>query len=74
MLCGRRSGTRDSSLLEKREDELVWMQRKRGAERRVSKRLERRSKGGEGGAAQRGRSAAKRRIVRRTGKRSKRGG
>ena len=34
MLCGRRSGTRGSSLLEKREDELVWMQRKREAERR----------------------------------------
>jgi len=46
MLCGRRSQTRDSSLLEKRKDELVWMQRKRGAERRVSKRLERYSKEG----------------------------
>jgi len=50
ILCGRRSGTRDSSLLEKREDELVWMQRKRGAEWRASKRLERHSKGGESGA------------------------
>jgi len=74
MSCGKRSGTKGSSLLEKREDELVWMQRKRGAEWRVSKRLEKRSKGGEGGAAQRGRSAAKRRMVRRTGKHSKRGG
>jgi len=71
MSCGRRSGTRGSSLLEKREDELVWMQRKREAERRASKRLEKRSKGGEGGAAQRDRSAAKRCTVRRTGKRSK---
>ena len=50
MLCRRRSGTRDSSLLEKREDELVWMQRKRGAEWHASKRLERHSKGGESGA------------------------
>ena len=50
ILCERRSGTRDSSLLEKREDELVWMQRKRGAEWRVNKRLERHSKGGESGA------------------------
>jgi len=67
-------GTRGSSLLEKREDELVWMQRKSGAERRASKRLEKRSKGGEGGVAQRGRSTAKQCTVRRTRKRSKRGG
>ena len=33
--------------MEKREDELVWMQRKRGAEQHASKRLERHSKGGE---------------------------
>ena len=51
MLCRRRSGTRGSSLLEKREDELVWMQRKRGAERHVSKRLEKCSKGGQSGMA-----------------------
>ena len=70
MLCERRSGTKGSPLLEKREDELVWMQRKRGAERRTSKRLEKRSKGGESGAAQRGKSTAReegsRKEVRRT--------
>ena len=59
--------------MEKREDELVWMQRKRGAEQRVSKRLEKRSKGGKGSAAQRGRSAAKQRTTRRVGTCSKRG-
>jgi len=26
MLCGRRSGTRNTPLLEEREDKLVWMQ------------------------------------------------
>jgi len=50
------------------------MQRERGAEQCVSKRLEKCSKGGENGIAQRGKSAAKRRTVRRTGKHSKRGG
>jgi len=45
--------------LEKREDELVWMQRRKGTERCASKRLEKRSKGREGGAAQRGKSAAR---------------
>jgi len=60
--------------LEKREDELMQMQRKRGAEQRTSKRLEKCSKEGESGAAQRGRSTAKWRTVRRTEKRSKRGG
>jgi len=50
------------------------MQRRKGAERRTSERLEKRSKRGESGAAQRGKSAAKWRTVRRTGKRSKRGG
>jgi len=74
MLRRRRSGTRSSPILEKRKDELVWMQRRKGTERRMSKRLEKRSKGGESGTAQRGKSAAKRRIVRRTGRRSKRGG
>ena len=33
--------------MEKREDELVWMQRKRGAEQHASKRLKRHSKRGE---------------------------
>ena len=74
MLRRRRSGTRSSPVLEKRKDELVWMQRRKGTERRMSKRLEKRSKGGESGTAQRGKSAAKRRTVRRTGRRSKRGG
>jgi len=60
--------------LEKREDELVWMQRRKRAERRTSKRLKRCSKRGESSAAQRGKSAAKQCMVRRTGKRSKRGG
>ena len=67
-------GTRGGSLLEKREDELVWMQRKRGAERHASKRLKKCSKRGESGTAQRGKSTAERRTVRRTGKHSKRGG
>jgi len=49
MLRGRQSGTRSSSLLEKREDELVWMQRRKGVEWHASKRLEKRSKGGENG-------------------------
>jgi len=73
MLHRRQSGTRSSFLLEKREDELVWMQRRKGTEQHTSKRLEKRSKGEESGMAQRGKSAAKRCIVRRTGKRSKRG-
>jgi len=72
ILCGRRSGTRSSSLLDKREDELVWMQRRKGAEWCASKRLERRSKGGESSAAQRGKGAAKQCMVKRTGKHSKR--
>ena len=59
--------------MEKRKDELVWMQRRKGAERHVSKRLEKRSKGRESSVAQRGKSAAKQRMVRRTGKHSKRG-
>ena len=74
MLRGRRSGTRSSPILEKRKDELVWMQRRKGTERRASKRFEKRSKGGESSTAQRGKSAAKRRTVRRTRRRSKRGG
>ena len=60
--------------MEKREDELVWMQRRKGTEQRASKRLEKRSKGREGGVAQRGKSATKRRMIRRTGRCSKRGG
>jgi len=60
--------------LEKRKDELVWMQWRKGIEWRISKRLEKCSEGGESGAAQRGKSAAKRHTVRRTRKRSKRGG
>jgi len=72
MLHGRRSGTRSSPILEKREDKLVWMQK--GTERRMSKRLKKRSKGGESSAAQRGKSAAKRHMVRRTKRRSQRGG
>jgi len=74
ILRRRRSGTRSSPILEKRKDKLVWMQRRKGTEQRASKRLKKRSKGGESGTAQRGKSAAKRRTVRRTGRRSKRGG
>jgi len=59
--------------LEKRKDELVWMQRRKGTEWCVSKRLKKHSKGGESGMAQRGKSTAKQRTVRRTRKRSKRG-
>jgi len=44
MLCRRQPGTRSSPLLEKRKDELVWIQRRKGVEWRASKGLERRSK------------------------------
>jgi len=60
--------------LEKRKDELVWMQKRKGTEQHVSKRLEKRSKGGKSGAAQRGKSVAERCTVRRTEKHSKREG
>jgi len=49
------------------------MQRRKGAEQYVSKRLERRSKGGESGAAQRGKGIVKWHMIRRTRKHSKRG-
>jgi len=57
-----------------KREKLVWMQRRKGTEWHASKRLEKRSKGGESGVAQRGKSAAKQCTVRRTGKHSKRGG
>jgi len=57
--CRRQPGARSDPLLEVERIKLVWMQRE---DRR------------EGSAAQRGKSTAKRRTVRRTGKRSKRGG
>jgi len=60
--------------LEEREDELVWMQRRKGAERCASKRLEKHSKRGESSAAQRGKGTAKRCMVKRTRRRSKREG
>ena len=41
---GRRLGTRSTPLLEEREDKLVWVQGRKGTERHVSKRLEKRSK------------------------------
>jgi len=72
VLCGRQLGTRSAPLLEEREDKLVWVQRRKGTERRVSKRLERRSKREKSGVAQRGKGVAKWRTVRRTGKHSKR--
>ena len=74
VLCGRQSGTRSALLLEKREDKLVWMQRRKGTEQHANKRLERRSKRGKSGTAQRGKSTVEQCTVRRTGKRSKRGG
>jgi len=57
--CRRQLGTRSDLLLEVERIKLVWMQREDR---------------GEGGAAQRGKSVAKQHMVRRTGKRSKRGG
>jgi len=57
--CRRQPGARSNPLLEMERIKLVWMQREDR---------------GEGGAAQRGKSAAKRRTVRRTRKRSKREG
>jgi len=50
------------------------MQRRKGVEQHMSKRLKKHSKGEESGAAQRGKGTAKQRMVRRTGKCSKRGG
>jgi len=58
--------------LEEEEDKLVWMQRRKGAKRHTSKRLERCSKGRGSSAVQRGKGAVKRRMVKRTRKRSKR--
>ena len=59
ILCRRQLGARSNSLLEMERIKLVWMQREDR---------------GEGSMAQRGKSAAKWRMVRRTGKCSKRGG
>ena len=67
-------GARSSPVLEKRKDELVWMQRRKETEQRVWQCHKKHSKGGEGSTAQRGKSAVKQRTVRRTGKHSKRGG
>ena len=72
--CRRQPGARSDPLLEVERIKLVWMQRRKGAERCASERLEKRSKGGGSGAAQRGKSAAKWHTVRRTRKHSKRGG
>ena len=58
--------------MEERENELVWMQRRKGTERYTSKRLEKHSKGRESSVAQGSKSATKRYIVRRTGRHSKR--
>jgi len=41
ILHGRQSGTRSSFLLKKREDELVWMQRRKGAEQHAQGRRKR---------------------------------
>ena len=72
MLHGRRLGARSTPLLEEREDKLVWMQREKGTEQRMSRRLERCSKGRESSAAQRGKSTVRRHMVKRTRKHSKR--
>ena len=58
--------------MEEGEDKLVWIQRRKGAEWRTSKRLKKHSERRDGGTAQRGRSAVKQCTVRRTGKRSER--
>jgi len=71
--CRRQLGARSDPLLEVERIKLVWMQGEESGKRRAH-REEKRSKGRESGAAQRGKSAAERRMVRRTGKRSKRGG
>ena len=52
---------------------MVWIQRRKGAERCASKGLKRHSKGRGSGAAQRGKGIAKWCTVKRTRKRSKRG-
>ena len=57
--------------MEERKDKLVWMQKKKGAERRASKRLKKHSKREKGSVVQRGKGTAKQRTVRRTRKRSK---
>ena len=72
MLYGRQLGTRSTPPLEEGEDKLMRMQRKKGAEQRASKRLEKHSERRDGSTAQRGRSTAKQCMVRRTGKCSKR--
>ena len=59
--------------MEEEEDKLVWMQRRKGAERCVSKGLKRHSKGRGSSVAQRGKGTAKWYTVKRTRKRSKRG-
>ena len=57
--------------MEEGEDKLVWVQRRKGTEQRMSRRLERCSKGRESSVAQRGKGVAKWRTVRRTRKHSK---
>ena len=49
--CRRQPGARSDPLLEVERIKLVWMQRRKGAERCASERLEKRSKGGGSGAA-----------------------
>jgi len=65
MLCRRQLGTRSSSLLEKRKNKLVWMQKRKGAEWHVSKKLKRHSKRRESSVAQRGKGVAKQCMTRR---------
>ena len=70
--CRRQLGARSDPLLEVERIKLVWMQGRKGTRQRASKRLKRRSKRGESGMVQRGKSAAERRTVKRTGRCSKR--
>jgi len=58
--------------LEEGEDKLVWVQRRKGTEQHTSRRHKKHSKRREGGVAQKGKGAAKWRMVKRTGKCSKR--
>ena len=71
--CRRQPGARSDPLLEMERIKLVWMQGEERGKWRAH-REEKGSKSRESSAAQRGKSAAKRRTVRRTRKCSKRGG
>jgi len=71
--CRRQPGARSDPLLEMERIELMWMQGEESRRRRAHGE-EKRSKRRESDTAQRGKSAAERCTVRRTGRHSKRGG